>query len=95
MAKKTKVVDTCCAPVGGYKPRLYLDLQDQDVSKVKGLTIGEEAEFTVKGKVVGLSQRERKEGEKTVKTGSIDLESYTVGVMGEESNEFKKMADDE
>ena len=95
MAKKTKVVDTCCPGPSEYKPRLYLDLQDQDVSKVKGLMIGEEGEFRVRGKIVGLSQRERKEGEKTVKTGSIDLEGFTVEVMGEESNEFKKLAEDE
>lgn len=99
MAKKTKVVDKCCAPVdANYKPRLYLDLQDTQVGVIKGLTIGEEVELMVKGKVVGLTQRERPDyddSKKTVKTGSIDLEGYEVHVMGEESNEFKKMADED
>lgn len=94
--KKSKVVDSCCAaPSGDYKPRLYLDLQDQDVSKIKGLSIGEEGEFVVKGKIVGLQQRERQEGNKTVKTGSIDLEGFTVEIMGEEPNEFTKLAEDD
>lgn len=95
-SKKSKLVDSCCAvPSGDYKPRLYLDLQDKDVSKIKGLAIGEEGEFIVRGKIVGLSQRERKEGDKTVKTGSIDLEGFEVEVMGEEPNEFKNLAEDD
>ena len=96
MAKKSKVVDSCCPEsLGDYKPRLYLDLPDQDVSKIKGLTIGEEGEFVIKGKIVSLSQRERQESGKTVKTGSIDLEGYTVEIMGEEPNEFKKLTEDD
>ena len=95
-AKKTKVMDTCCPSLAGdYKPRLYLNLQDKQVATIKGLTIGEEVELCVRGKVVALSQRERKEGEKSVKTGDIDLEDYTVEVMGEEDNEFKKMSEDD
>ena len=95
-AKKTKVVDSCCpTPCGDYKPRLYLDLQDQDTSKLKGLSIGEEGEFVVRGKIVGLSQRQRMEDGKEVKTGSIDLEGFTVEVMGEESNEFKDLTKDD
>lgn len=95
-AKKTKVVDTCCAPVGDYKPRLYLSLHDKQVSAIKGLALGEEVELVVRGKIVALSQRERQDYDdksKTVKTGDIDLENYTVEVMGEEPNEFTKLAD--
>lgn len=93
--KKSKVVDSCCpTPCTDYKPRLYLDLQDQDVSKLKGLTIGEEGTFRVTGKIVGLSQRQRMEEGKEVKTGSIDLEGFTVEVMGVEDNEFEELADD-
>lgn len=98
-AKKTKVVDSCCpTPCDTYKPRLYLNLQDKDVAQVKGLTIGEEVELVIRGKVVGISQRSRKDyddPEKTVKTGDIDLEDYTVEVMGEEDNEFKELAEDD
>lgn len=100
MAKKTKVVDSCCAPThaGDYKPRLYLSLHDKQVAAIKGLTIGEEVELMVKGKIVALSQRERQDydnKEKKVKTGDIDLEDYTVEVMGEEDNEFKKLSEDD
>ena len=100
MAKKGKVVGECCAPpsVGEYKPQLYLDLEGQDVSQVKGLTVGEEVMVHVTGKVVGLEQRERKNTEtdgKAKTTGSIRLEGYRVQVMGEDSNEFKAMAEDE
>lgn len=100
MAKKSsvkgkKVVDTCCsAPIGDYKPRLYLDLEGKDVSQVKGLTVGEEVWCLVKGKVVGLEQRERTDSEGTLKkTGSIQLEGYEVDVLAEEPNEFIKMAE--
>lgn len=98
-SSKTKVVDSCCpSPCGDFKPRLYIDLKDQDVSKLKGLTIGEEGEFTIRGKIVGLSQRSRADYDdpsKTVNTGSIDVEGYTVEVMGEEDNEFKELAKDD
>lgn len=97
MAKKakTKVLDTCCPAPCDYKPRLYLDLQDQDVSKLKGLAIGEEGTFRVTGKIVGLSQRQRMDGDKEVKTGSIDLEGFEVEVMGVEDNEFDELAKDD
>lgn len=95
-AKKTKVVDCCSAPCNpDYKPRLYLDLQDQDVSKLKGLSIGEEGTFRVTGKIVGLSQRQRMEGDKEVKTGSIDLEGFEVEVLGVEDNEFEDLSKDD
>lgn len=96
---KAKVVKSeCCgAPCGDYKPRLYLSLEGQDVSQIKDVAVGDEVEVLVTGKVVGLSQRERpdhKDGKKTVKTGDIDLEGYRVRVLGDEENEFTKMADE-
>lgn len=94
--KGKKVVDCCAPPCGGdYKPRLYLDLQDQDVSKLKGLAIGEEGTFLVTGKIVGLSQRSQERDGKTVKTGSIDLEGFSVEVQGSEDNEFTKLSEED
>lgn len=100
MAKKstkTKIVDSCCAPpIGEYKPRLYLDLEGKDVAQIKGLKIGEEGEFVVRGKIVSLEQRERQDEKGGKKmTGSINLEGYEVEVMGEEDNEFTKMSKDD
>ena len=95
-SKKTKVIDSCCAVPGEYKPRLYLDLEGQDVVKIKGLKVGDEGEFVVRGKIVGLEHRNRTdEGGKEKTTGSIQLEGYEVAVMGEEDNEFKEMAGEE
>jgi aspartyl-tRNA synthetase len=65
------------------------------VSKIKGLAIGEDGAFRVTGKIVGLSQRERKENDKTIKTGSIELENFEVEVLGDEDNEFTKMSDED
>ena len=100
--KKTKsknIKTECCPPsVGECKPRLYLDLQDQDVKQILGLNVGDEVEILVKGTIKGLSQRERQdydEPKKTVKTGSIDLEGYTIQVVEDEKNEFTKMANEE
>lgn len=98
MAKKTKVVSECCGPAMDYKPRLYLNLEGQDVAQIKGLKVGEEVEIRVTGRVVGLSQRERPDHKtegKVIKTGDIDLEGYKVQVMGEEENEFIAAAKEE
>lgn len=101
-AKKVKkmvnkeVIGSCCPEAS--TSRLYLDLQDQDVKQIVGLNVGDEVEILVKGTVKGLSQRERQDyndAKKTVKTGSIDLEDYTVEVVEDEKNEFIKMANDE
>ncbi len=101
-AKKTKAksikTDCCPVPTADCKPRLYLDLQDQDVKQILGLNVGDEVEILVTGTVKGLSQRERQdydEPKKTVKTGSIDIEGYSVKVLEDEKNEFTKMADEE
>ena len=104
-AKKVKklgtknVTGSCCpVPMGECKPRLYLDLQDQDMKQIGGLNVGDEVEILVRGTVKGLSQRERADYDdpkKTVKTGSIDLEGYTVEVMEDEKNEFADLANDE
>lgn len=95
MAKKSKG-NIGLVATDTYKPRLYLDLQDKDVTMVKDLKIGEETEFCVRGKVVSLEQRERSDQDgKNVKTGSISLENYTVEPMEEETNEYTKMSDDE
>ena len=90
--------ECCPSAVGSCSPRLYLDLQDQDVKQIVGLNVGDEVELVIKGTVKGLSQRERQDYDdpkKTVKTGSIDLEDYTVEVLEDEKNEFVKMADEE
>ena len=98
MAKKVK--KEISAPVGpsDYKPCLYLDLQDQDVSQVKELNIGDKVEILVTGTVKGLSQRQRQDYDdpkKTVKTGSIDLEGYKIQVLEEEDNVYTKMASED
>lgn len=91
--KKTKEVGGCCAsPMGDYKPTLYLNLEGQDVKQIKGLAVGEEVELVITGKVTSLSQRKSYNDKDS---GSIDLESYRVRVMGEEDNEYKELADDE
>lgn len=95
--KKTKInkVPTL-GMVDSYKPRLYFDLEGEDVSQVKGLTVGETASFCVTGKVVGLEQSERTDEKgKMRKTGSIRLENYSVELEEEEDNEFKSMADED
>lgn len=85
--------------VGDSIPCLYLDLQDQDVKQLGDLNVGDEVEILVKGTIKGLSQRERQDYDnvkKTVKTGSIDLEKYTVQVVEDEKdNLFTEMAKDE
>lgn len=98
-SKKTKgkkVVDTCCPAVCDFKPRLYLDLEGQDVAQIKGLKVGDEGSFTVTGKIVGLEQRENTDSDGKKKTrGSIQLEGFEVEVLGSEDNEFKKLAEDD
>lgn len=101
--KTKKVVDSCCAPCASdapYKPRLYLDLDDKSVDKLKGLTIGEEAQIVVTGKVVSLEQRENirdygPDKGKKKKTGSISIEGYAVEIMADEDNEFKQLIEDD
>jgi len=98
--KRTKakpvVASECCAvPMGEYKPCLYLNLEGQDVKQVKGLTVGEEVEVLVRGKIIGLEQRERTDHEGKSKTsGEIKMEGYRVQVL-EDDNEFSKLADDD
>lgn len=100
--KGKKVVDSCCAPcdIGVYKPSLYLDLEGKDVAQIKGLTVGEEVQVLVIGKVRSLEQRERTsdygpDKGKTKTTGSISVEEYEVQILEEEDNEYVKMAEDE
>ena len=96
---KNVVAEMCCsAPIGDYKPRMYVSLEGQDVGQIKELAVGDEVELVVKGKVVGLSQRERpnyKDPKKTTKTGDIDLEDYKVLVLDTADNIFEKMAAEE
>jgi hypothetical protein len=96
--KVNKVVkESCCAPAcAPMKSRLYLSLEGQDVAQIKSLAVGEKVQILVTGTVKGLSQRERvdyDDSKKKVKTGDIDLEDYRVEVVGDEENEFTKMAD--
>ena len=93
---KNMVTDVPCCGTGA--ARMYLELEGKDVKQIGGLNVGDKAEFLVKGTVKGLSQRERQDyedGKKTVKTGSIDLENYSVEVVEDEKNEFTKMADED
>lgn len=94
---KGKLLAGSCCPSDS-SSRLYLDLQDQDVKQIAGLNVGDDVEIMVRGTVKGLSQRERQDYDdpsKTVKTGSIDLEDYTVEVVEDEKNEFTAMANEE
>lgn len=96
MAKKVKD-NIAAVPSPEYKPRLYLQLEGQDVGQIKSLKVGEKIELRVTGKVVGLAQRERPDynnEKKTIKTGDIDLEGYRVQVLGDEDNEFEKLSED-
>jgi hypothetical protein len=95
--KGKKVVETCCGPaIGDYKPSLYVDLEGKDVSQVKGLTVGQKVQMLVEGTVRSLEQRERSDEDgKMKKTGSISIESYSVDVLGDEDNEFKKLSEDD
>lgn len=100
MAKKSKakaaVMDSCCAvPSSDYKPRLYIDLDDQDVAQLKGLKIGEKGQVLVTGKIVGIEQRQNADGGKTKTRGSIQFESFDVEVLGDEDNPFIDLAKDE
>lgn len=98
MAKKVKKEYAPQAVAGSPKPCLYLDFQGKDVAQITGLKIGEEVEIVVRGKVKGLSQRERPDyddDKKVVKTGTIDLENYRVQVLEEETNVFAALAEDD
>ncbi len=104
MAKKRAKIDKpvaaeCCpTPCADYKPRLYLDLVDEAVAQIPGLKVGEKVQILVEGTVKGLDQRERSdsyEGKtENKKTGSIQLESYSVKVLGED-DEFGELAKDD
>lgn len=77
---------------------MYIDLEGQDVSQIKGLTVGQTVQVLVEGKVCCLEQRERQdydEPKKTRTTGSISIENYEVQVLDDENNEFVAMADEE
>lgn len=95
--KAKKTVD-CCIPESKFAPRLYLNLQDKDVSQIKGLTVGDKVQVLVSGTVKGLEQRERRsydDPEKVEKTGEIQLEGYKVEVLADEDNEFEDLVDDD
>lgn len=99
MAKK-RVKAEMLAPVPASlesRPCLYVSFEGRDVAQIKGLAIGEEIELLIKGRVRGISQRERPsytEQDKVVKTGDIDLENYRVRVL-EEDNLFDRLAEDD
>lgn len=102
MAKKIKknvaTEMACPTSAGDYKPRLHIDLEDSDVSQIKGLSVGDKVELLVCGIVKSLSQRERSDYDnpkKIRKTGEIGLENFTVEVVEDESNEFTKMAEED
>lgn len=96
MAKKMKA--EMAAMPGEMKPCLYLDFQGKDVSQIQGVAVGDEVEIVVRGKVKGVSQRERTDYDdpkKVVKTGTIDLHDYKVTILEEEKNEFAKLSEDD
>ena len=80
------------------KPRLYLDLEGVSTEQLSKLKVNDTVELKITGKVKAISQRERQHysnPKKSVKTGSLDVEDYTVEVMEDESNEFTKLAESE
>lgn len=97
MAKKGKKLYGAPVPShpGDYKPRLYLDLEGADVQQVEGLKVGETHEFSVRGKVVGLSQNKRTDEDgKERTTGSIQLEGFEVETL-DGDNEFTELSKDD
>lgn len=83
MAKrKTKSVNMATPAVApDMKPRMYIDLRDEDVDLLKDIKVGQELCVVVHGKVVGLSAREAKYEEGKSKTGDIQLEDTEVELM--------------
>lgn len=100
MAKTKKLLKNVVGECGPSLPaqRIYIDLEGQDTAQIKGLTVGQKVQILVEGTVKGLSQRERQDYDdpkKTVKTGDIQLENYSVEVLEDEKNEFTKMAEED
>ena len=81
-----------------FKPRLYLQMEGKDVKQLKELSVGEEVEFLVRGKVVGINQRQRTaydDSKRTINSGDVDLENYSVELVENESNEFSQLAEED
>lgn len=72
---------------------MYIDLSEKDSAILSELEIGQEVTLTVKGKVCGLSQRERDYGDGVTKHASLDIKSPKIALA--KSNAFADMADDE
>ena len=69
-----------------YKPCIYVPI---DKAWAKHLAVGEEVEVTVKGKLTGISVRER-EG---YSHSEMDVEIKEISIP--ETNEFAKMSEDD
>lgn len=80
MAKrKTKLVNVAEAPaMPDMKPRMYIDLRDEDVDMLGEVKVGETAYIMIKGKVVGINKRESAGPEGKHKNGDIQLEDTEV-----------------
>ena len=93
--KGKSVVESCCAIPSPCPASLWIDLEDKQVKELKGLTVGEQGQFLISGKIVSLEQRERSDEKGETKlTGSIRVEEYSVEVLEDEENEFTKLADE-
>jgi hypothetical protein len=92
MAKR-KLKDVATAPaMVDFKPRMHIDLHDEDVDMLKDLKVGQTVRVAIKGKVVSVSQRSNDyRGEKS-KNGDFALEDFDVEFIGE--NEFEALSDD-
>lgn len=77
-----------------YKPRLYLDLDKDNLDLVEDLKVGKKVTLKVTGTVVGLEYSERTDEKgKKRERGSIQLEDYKVAGAGD--NAFSELAEDD
>lgn len=75
-----------------YKPRIHLDLDDDDAEMMKDLSVGDKVKVTVTGTVFGLSQRKPYDAKDGVR-GDLDVEIKDVKVESGK-NVFKDLAND-
>jgi len=73
----------------GYKPRLYLSLDGDNVEVIGDLEVGKIVTFMVQGKVVGVSER----ASKNDTSGSCDLENFSVKVVS--NSDFEELSGDD
>jgi hypothetical protein len=94
MATKKKLNTSCgCAVAPDMKPRLWIDLNEEDMDILSELSVGKMVAVAIKGKVVSVSQRSNEyEGEAKKVTGEFQLENHEVELMT--MNDFEALVDD-